>query len=134
MPGRGLELAGDLPKVQPQLRKLHIVEKPKKRYALRNAVFVGGTIAALLQRLRVVEKPKKRHALRNAVVVGTIAGATLVAVVVWWRQGGCRGVEAGDQGDEQAGSAEPTTPDAEPDQSPATDADAPQDIAMPVPA
>ena len=43
---RTLELAGILSKVQPQLQRLHLVKKSKKRHLLRNAVLVGSAVAA----------------------------------------------------------------------------------------
>jgi hypothetical protein len=43
---RKLELAGILSQVQPQLQRLHIVEKPKERHLLRNVALVGSAIAA----------------------------------------------------------------------------------------
>jgi hypothetical protein len=106
---RTLELAGVLSKVQPQLQRLHLVEKPK---------------------------PKKRHLLRNVVLVGsTIAAGAVVAGVVCRRRGCCKGAAAGNGGDAQASSPEQNTPDAEPDrEGPATDADGPRDIGAPGPA
>ena len=53
---RKLELAGALSKVQPELRRLHLVP-PKKRHRLRNAflfatvvVVAGAVVAAVLRR------------------------------------------------------------------------------------
>ena len=53
---RKLELAGALSKVQPELRRLHLVP-PKKRHRLRNAILlvsvvlaVGAVSAAVLRR------------------------------------------------------------------------------------
>ena len=43
---RKLELAGDLAKVQPALRRLHIVKKPKK-HGVRNVVLVSSVIVAV---------------------------------------------------------------------------------------
>jgi hypothetical protein len=40
-----LVLAGTLSKVQPQLQRLHLVEKPKPRRRVRIAVLVGGMMA-----------------------------------------------------------------------------------------
>ena len=42
-----LELAGDLAKVQPLLQRLHLVEKPKKRFGGRNVVLVISAIGAV---------------------------------------------------------------------------------------
>lgn len=129
----GLELAGGLPKVQPQLQRLHIVEKPKRRHVLRNVVFVGSTIAALLQKLRIVDKPKRRHLLRNAVFVGsTIAAGVFVAVFVCRRQGWCNGAVAGDEGDAQAIFPGQEPSDVAPDrEGQATDGNEPRDIDAP---
>ena len=44
---RKLELAGDLARVQPLLQRLHLVEKPKKRFGGRNVILVSGVIAAV---------------------------------------------------------------------------------------
>jgi hypothetical protein len=44
---RKLELAGDLAKVQPLLQRLHLMEKPKQRHRLRNAILVGALIGAV---------------------------------------------------------------------------------------
>ncbi len=43
---RKLELAGDLAKVQPTLRRLHLLRKPAKRHRLRNAILVTSAIGA----------------------------------------------------------------------------------------
>ena len=43
---RKLELAGDLAKVVPLLQRLHLVETPKQRHRLRNAILVGALIGA----------------------------------------------------------------------------------------
>ena len=43
---RKLELAGDLAKVQPTLRRLHLLRKPPKRHRLRNAILVTSAIGA----------------------------------------------------------------------------------------
>ncbi len=49
-----LELAGALSKVQPELQRLHLVRKPKKRRGLRTAVIatcafaVGTAVAAVI--------------------------------------------------------------------------------------
>lgn len=104
---RKLELAGILSQVQPQLQRLHIVEKPKERHLLRNVALVGSAIAA----------------------------GAIVAVVVF-RSRRCRdGAVAGAGADAQARSPEHETPHAEPDwEGPATDAVAPRDIAIPGPA
>lgn len=100
----GLELAGGLPKVQPQLQRLHIVEKPKKRHVLRNAVFVGSTIA----------------------------GGAFVAVFVCRRRGWCSGAVAGDEGDAQASVPEQEPSDVAPDwEGQATDGNEPRDIDAP---
>jgi hypothetical protein len=143
MPKHGLESAGGLPKVQPQLRKVQFVGRPKKRHLLRKAAFVGSTIVALLQRLRIVERPRKgrhflrsailaagviavwlqrlgiverprkRHLLRRVAVAGTIAASAFAAVAVWWRSGRPGDAVADDGGDAQASPHEPSKPDAE---------------------
>jgi hypothetical protein len=41
-------LAGDLAKVQPLLQRLHVVEKPKKRFGGRNVILVIGAVALVL--------------------------------------------------------------------------------------
>jgi hypothetical protein len=133
MSKHGLESAGGPPRVQPQLRKVQFVDRPKKRHLLRNAAFVGSTILALLQRLGIVERPRKRHLLRNVVVAGTIAASAFVAGAVWWRRDRRSGAEADDRGDAEASSPEPQTPDAEVERdAAATDAEIPQDVATPV--
>jgi hypothetical protein len=120
---------------QPRLQRFQIVEKPRKRRLLRGLILVGNMITALLRRLRVEEKPKKRHRLRNTLVGTTIAAAAFVAVFTWWRRGRSNGAGDEDRRGAQATFPEPKRPDAEPDRDGAvTDADAPQDIAMPVPA
>ena len=43
---RKLELAGDLSRVQPLLRRLHVVEKPKQRHHVRNVILASSVIAA----------------------------------------------------------------------------------------
>ncbi len=55
---RKLELAGDLARVQPFLQRLHLVEKPKERHPVRNAILVisaivavGAAVAVVLRRL-----------------------------------------------------------------------------------
>jgi hypothetical protein len=105
---RTLELSGVLSKVKPQLERLHLVEKSKKRHLLRNVVLVGSTIAA----------------------------GAVVAVVVCRRRGCCNGAAAGNGGDAQASSPEQDTPPTpSPDsEGPATDADGSQDIGDPGPA
>jgi hypothetical protein len=102
-----LELAGGLSKLQSQLQKLQIAEKPKKRHLRRNAALVASTLAA-----------------------GAIA-----AVVVFRSRSRRAGAVAGDGGDAQAGFEDQTTPDAKQDwEGPATDVDAPQNVAIPAPA
>jgi hypothetical protein len=81
---RKLELAGALSKVQPQLQRLHLVEKPKKRHLVRNAILVGSAIAA----------------------------CAVVAVAVCRRRGCCSGAVVASRGDAQAGSPEQNAPDA----------------------
>ena len=49
-----LELAGDLAKVQPLLQRLHLVEKPKKRFGGRNVVLVISAIGAVALALAAV--------------------------------------------------------------------------------
>jgi hypothetical protein len=122
----GLDLAGDLAKVQPRLVRFRVAEKPKKRHLLRDAVSVGTTLAALLRRLRIAEKPTKRHRLRNVVFVGSaITAGAIAAAVMCRRRGWCRGTQAADREDAQA-YPERTTPDIAPDgNGPATDTDAP---------
>jgi hypothetical protein len=96
-----LELAGALSKVQPQLQRLHIVEKPKQRHVLRNVILIGSTIA-----------------------VGAV-----VAVAVCRRRACCGGAVAGNAGDAKASSPEQGTPEAEPHwDGPAIDADGSDDI------
>lgn len=38
-------MAGALSKVQPELQRLHLLRKPKKRHRLRNVVLLGSAIA-----------------------------------------------------------------------------------------
>jgi hypothetical protein len=47
-------LAGDLAKVQPLLQRLHLVEKPKKRFGGRNVVLVISAIGAVALALAAV--------------------------------------------------------------------------------
>ena len=86
---RKLELAGDLAKVQPLLQRLHLLEKPKKRFGGRNFILVSSVIGA--------------------------AALALTAVVVRRRLRRLDGVVAGDRDDPQADSpnedAPPTTGD-----------------------
>ena len=49
-----LELAGDLAKVQPLLQRLHVVEKPKKRFGGRNVILVMSAIGAVALALAAV--------------------------------------------------------------------------------
>jgi hypothetical protein len=99
-----LELAGALSKVQPQLQRLHIVEKPKGRHLRRNAVLVGSAIAA----------------------------GVVLAAVVCRQRGWCTHATAGAGEEVQVRSSEQTPPDAALDREGlATDVDAFQDIATP---
>jgi hypothetical protein len=129
----GLDVAGDLAKVHPRLVRLHVAKKSKKRHLLRNAVYVGTTLTALLRRLRIAEKPTKHHRLRNVVFVGSaVAVATSVAFFVCRRRGWCRDAGAADREDTQGGFPERTTPDIAPDgDGTATEGGAPQDIGTP---
>lgn len=43
---RKLELAGALSRVQPELQRLHLLPRPRKRNRLRNVVLVASVIAA----------------------------------------------------------------------------------------
>ncbi len=106
---RKLELAGALSKLQPQLRRLHIVEQPK---------------------------PKKRHLPRTVILVGSaIAAGAVVAGVVCRRRGGCHRAVAASGGDAQASSPEQDTPDAAPDWGrQATNPEGSQTIGAPRPA
>ena len=54
-----LELAGELAKVQPLLQRLHIVEKPKKRYGVRNVVLVSSVIAAVAVVVAVLRRRRR---------------------------------------------------------------------------
>jgi hypothetical protein len=81
-----LELAGALSKVQPQLQRLHLLRKPKKRHRLRNVVLVGSAIAA----------------------------SAAVAVVVLRRRGDCNDATAWNGGEAQDSSPKQDTPDIEP--------------------
>jgi len=57
---RKLELAGDLAKVQPLLQRLHVLEKPKPRHRVRNAILVGGALGAGAAALVVVLRRGRR--------------------------------------------------------------------------
>jgi hypothetical protein len=59
---RKLELAGALSKVQPQLIRLHLLRKAKRRHRLRNGVLIGGTVAACAV---VAVAVLRRRACRN---------------------------------------------------------------------
>ena len=84
---RKLEFAGDLSKVQPLLRRLHVLRKPE---------------------------PKKRHSVRNVILVGSAVGAGAVALaVVFRRRGRQSSAVVGDGGDVQTGSAAWDAPDPE---------------------
>ncbi len=97
---RKLELAGALSKVQPELQRLHLLRKPKKRHRLRKAVLVGSVIAA----------------------------AAAVAVVVLRLRGGHNDAMARNTGDQTDGSPTQDAPNTEPDpEEPAIDADRPRD-------
>jgi hypothetical protein len=110
------------------------VKNPKSHVLLRSLAFAG-SVAALLRRLRGAETPKKRHLVRSMRFVGSmLAASAIVAVVVWWRRGRPSRAAAGDRRGAQSDSPKPKTPDAEPSWEGApTDADAPQDVAIPVP-
>jgi hypothetical protein len=102
---RTLELGGALSKVQPQLQRLHIVKKPKKRHLLRNVALVGSTLAV---------------------------GAVVAVVVLRGRSCRTKAVAGDGQGTQARGQE---TPEAEPDwEGLPIDVDAPHDIAIPVPA
>ena len=91
---RTLEFAGALSKVQPQLQRLHLVSKPKKRHRLRNVVLVGSVIA-----------------------FGAVA-----AGVVFRRRGCCGSALAVNGGAAHASFPEQGTPDVDPDREhPASD-------------
>lgn len=58
---RKLELAGDLAKVQPLLQRLHLVEPPKKRFAVRNIVLVSSVIAGVVLALALAGVAVRRR-------------------------------------------------------------------------
>jgi hypothetical protein len=64
---RKLELAGDLAKVQPLLQRLHLVEKPKKRFGGRYVVFVSSVIGAVALVLAAVAVRRRWRRLAVAV-------------------------------------------------------------------
>lgn len=66
---RKLELAGDLARVQPLLQRLHLVEKPKKRFGGRNVILVSGVIAAVALALVAVAM-RLRLRRQNGAVAG----------------------------------------------------------------
>jgi len=65
---RKLELAGDLAKVQPLLQRLHLLEKPKKRFGGRDVILVSviGFVALVLAAVAV----RRRLRPLDGVVVG----------------------------------------------------------------
>jgi len=66
---RKLELAGDLAKVQPLLQRLHLLEKPKKRFGGRNVIVVSSVIGAVALVLAAVAVRRRLRPL-DGVVVG----------------------------------------------------------------
>lgn len=64
---RKLELAGDLAKVQPLLQRLHLMEKPKKRFGGR-VVLVSGVIGAITVSLAAVAVLRRRGRLAGDLV------------------------------------------------------------------
>ena len=64
---RKLELAGDLAKVQPLLQRLHIVEKPKKRFGGRNVILVSSVIGAVIVAVAAVAVRRRLRRLNGAV-------------------------------------------------------------------
>jgi hypothetical protein len=88
--GRRLELVGALSKVQPQLQRLHIVEKPKKRHLLRNVTVVGSTIAA---GTIVAVAVFRRRGRRIGDVAGRLASSPATARI--WACVGARSPMAG---------------------------------------
>jgi hypothetical protein len=67
-----LELAGDLAKVQPLLQRLHLVEKPKKRFGGRTVILVSGVVGAIAIALAAVSVRRRR---RLAVAVSDVSAA-----------------------------------------------------------
>lgn len=79
---RKLELAGALSKVQPELQRLHLLRKRKKKHRLRNVILAGS---------------------------GAIAVGAIVAVVVFRRRGCCNDAVAGNGGEAQFSPPEQAT-------------------------
>ncbi len=67
-------MAGDLAKVQPLLQRLHLLEKPKKRFGGRNVILVSSVLGAVALALAAVAVLRRRGRLNGAVADRYAAG------------------------------------------------------------